>query len=53
MGDGDPQVREALELVAVGQDPGSEERLDDEPESSWLLRLKLRLLSFFVPEDLL
>ena len=32
VGDADPQVGEPLELVAVGQDAGGQERLDDEPD---------------------
>jgi putative cardiolipin synthase len=39
-------------LEWVGIDPeGDEERLDAEPESNWLLRLKLYLMSLVVPED--
>jgi len=39
-------------LEWVGLDPeGEPERLDEEPESTWLMRLKLRLMFLFVPED--
>ncbi|SDC80332.1 Phosphatidylserine/phosphatidylglycerophosphate/cardiolipin synthase [Variovorax sp. CF079] len=39
-------------LEWIGLDPeGEPERLDEEPESTWLLRLKLRLISLFVPEE--
>jgi cardiolipin synthase C len=40
-------------LEWVAHEGDGEERLDEEPESSWLLRLKLRLMSLFVREDLL
>ena len=41
---------ESLEWVGLDPD-GAQERLDAEPESNWLLRLKLRLLGLFIPED--
>jgi len=39
-----------LEWIGLDLD-GDPERLDEEPESTWLLRLKLRLMSLFVPEE--
>jgi cardiolipin synthase C len=37
----------------VGYDPERDERLEADPESNWLHRLKLFLLGLLVPEDLL
>jgi phosphatidylserine/phosphatidylglycerophosphate/cardiolipin synthase-like enzyme len=46
--DGEPEV---LEWVA--HDADGEERRTEEPEASWWLRAKLRVLSMFVPQELL
>lgn len=37
----------------LGVDDGQETVLTEEPDSSFWLRLKLRLISLFVPESLL
>ncbi len=43
---------ETIQWITTSAD-GTETVLDDEPHSSWLLRLKLRLLEPFTSEDLL
>ncbi len=45
--------REGGGLQWVGRDAEGEQTFDDEPEASWWQRLRLKLMSLLVPEDLL